>query len=278
MSKAFAFAGGAARLPGRRPGRRRRGAARPAAVPPLRAHPGRRAGRAGARATRCSRTVEAIKEQRDRIVADAARPRADRSPTATPTSSCSEQFRERPEGGLAGPARPRRAGPRRRPARLAAGHRGHAGGDRRVPDRDGRAADEHARSAGSSGPPRRPRSSSRSTSTAPARPSIATGVGFYDHMLAPARPARRLRPDRADRGRPARSTRTTRWRTPRSRSARRSREALGDKAGIRRFGNAHGAAGRGARAGRRRPVRPAVRRARRAATSRRTSGRSTRPA
>ena len=37
------------------------------------------------------------------------------------------------QGGLAGAARPRRAGPRRRAARLAAGHRRHPGRDRRLP-------------------------------------------------------------------------------------------------------------------------------------------------
>ena len=55
----------------------------------------------------------------------------------------------------------------------------------------------------------------------------------------------------------SRSTRTTPSRTRRSRSARRSREALGDKSGIRRFGDATGPAGRDAGAGRGRPVRAA---------------------
>ena len=49
------------------------------------------------------------------------------------------------------------------------------------------------------------------------------------------------------------------------------REALGDKAGIRRFGDALGAARRGAVPGRRRRVRTAVRRARRRARGRSTS-------
>ena len=89
-------------------------------------------------------------------------------------------------------------------------------------------------------------------------------VGFYDHMLAPARPARRLRPDRAHRRATWTSTRTTRWRTPRSPSG----AAFGRGAGrqgrhpaVRRRDRPDG---RGAGAGRGRPVRPAVRGARRA--------------
>ena len=119
-----------------RPGGGRRGAAGPAAVPPLGADPGRRPGGAGARATRCSRTVEAIKAQRDRIVAGAARAGAARWPTATPTSSCSD-----------GSATSRRPGRRLldrgvlvRDVGLPGWLRvtaGTAGGDRRVPDRDG---------------------------------------------------------------------------------------------------------------------------------------------
>ena len=57
-------------------------------------------------------------------------------------------------------------------------------------------------------------------------------------MLRPDRPARRLRPDACRPWATWRSTRTTRSRTPRSRSARRSTEALGDKAGINRYGDA----------------------------------------
>ena len=52
------------------------------------------------------------------------------------------------------------------------------------------------------------------------------------------RAPRLLRPDRAARAATSTSTSTTRSRTSAWRSARRSREALGDKAGIRRFGDA----------------------------------------
>ena len=80
-------------------------------------------------------TVDAVKAQRDRIVAalpgDGARPAC----PATPTSCCSATSPTR--RGLAGAARPRGAGARRRPARLAAGDRGHRRGDRRLPHRAG---------------------------------------------------------------------------------------------------------------------------------------------
>ena len=55
MSKAFALAGARVGLPRRRARDRRRAAAGPAAVPPVRAHPGRRAGRARLTATSCWR-------------------------------------------------------------------------------------------------------------------------------------------------------------------------------------------------------------------------------
>ena len=79
---------------------------------------------------RAAGQVEAIKAQRDRIVTalrELGLTRAERR-QLRPVRTVPGR-----EGGVAGPARPGRAGPRRRPARLAAGHRRHAGGDRRVP-------------------------------------------------------------------------------------------------------------------------------------------------
>ena len=71
---------GAGRLPGRRPGGRRRAAAGPAAVPPVGAHPGGGAG--GLRhADELLATVELVRAQRDRIVDRAARARVSRSST-----------------------------------------------------------------------------------------------------------------------------------------------------------------------------------------------------
>ena len=61
-------------------------------------------------------TVEAIKRQRDRIVAELTALGLDRSPTATRTS-CSSAASPT-SGHLAGPARPGRPRPRRRPPRL----------------------------------------------------------------------------------------------------------------------------------------------------------------
>ena len=82
MSKAFALAGGRARLPRRRPRARRRAAAGADAVPPVDPDPGGRARRARARRPACSSTVEAIKDaarpDRRRARAARARPGAER--------------------------------------------------------------------------------------------------------------------------------------------------------------------------------------------------------
>ena len=112
MSKAFALAGGAGRLPRRRSGRGRRGAAGAAALPPVGADPGGRAGRA-----RAHRRA-AVDRRRDQGPA-----RPDRRDAARLGAAGRRQRRQlravrraprRQQGGLAGAARPRRADPRRR--------------------------------------------------------------------------------------------------------------------------------------------------------------------
>jgi imidazoleglycerol-phosphate dehydratase len=76
-----------------------------------------------------------------------------------------------------------------------------------------------------------------STWTAPARPSLHTGIGFFDHMLDQI--ARHglidldIRPMAT-----CTSTATTRWKTWASPWARRHK-AVGDKKGIRRYGHAY---------------------------------------
>ena len=115
-----------ARLPG---GRARGGghaAPRAAPVPPVHGHPGGGARRAGARRRAAGHRRETPGRTRwARRLAPAAGPfrgglrrelRAVRRVRLAPR-------------GLAGAARPGRAHPRGRPAALAAGHRGHAGGD-----------------------------------------------------------------------------------------------------------------------------------------------------
>ena len=80
-------------------------------------------------------TVDAVKAQRDRIVA--ALPGMGLTSVAERRQLRAVRALRRRARGLAGAARPRRAGPRRRAARLAAGHRRHGGGDRRLPHRAG---------------------------------------------------------------------------------------------------------------------------------------------
>ena len=77
MSKAFAFAGARGRLPRRRPGGGGRAAAGPAALPPVRAHPGRRASpRWPTRRRAAGHRRRRSRAQRDRHRRRAARARA----------------------------------------------------------------------------------------------------------------------------------------------------------------------------------------------------------
>ena len=119
-----------------------------------------------------------------------------------------------------------------------AGDRGHRARGRPVPARASeevlasdapRAATVDAHDEGD----RRPRRARRST--ARARASADTGIPFFDHMLQQLGKHAGCDLDVTVQGRPRRSTATTPWRTVGSRSARRCAEALGDKAGIRRF-------------------------------------------
>ena len=159
--------------------------------------------------------------------------------------------------------------------RVTAGHRGR---DRR---RSSRRCDEVAdaarptrcegcpRDAGSrrsSARPRSPQVLVELELDGTGRTEVDTGVPFFDHMLAQL-------------GRHGGFDLTVRTTGDLEVDAHHTvedtaialgqalREALGDKAGIRRFGDALGAARRDAGAGRGRPVRPAVRRARRARRS-----------
>ena len=223
MSKAFALAGGRLGYLAADPAVVRRGAARPAALPPVRAT------QAVARAALAHRdallgTVDAImRAERDRHRRRGCARAGCGWPTATPTSCCSAR-RRRPARRLAGPARRGRAGPRRRACRAG------CGSPIGTPDemtafllcrawREIRHEPRPRRIERQS--PRRPRCSSRSTSTAPGTPTSSTGVGFYDHMLHRSA-STAVRPDRADRGRPAHRRPPHRSRTPRSRWARRS--------------------------------------------------------
>ena len=64
---------------------------------------------------------------------------------------------------------------------------------------------------------------------------VETGLPFFDHMLVAARPPRRARPDASRPPATSTSTPTTPWRTSGIVLGEALAEALGDKAGIRRF-------------------------------------------
>ena len=140
MSKAFALAGARLGYLAADPAIVRRAAARPAAVPPVRGHPGGRAGGAAARRRAARPRSTTLRAERDRTVAwlrerGLAGRRLRRQLRAV-------RDVRRPACGLAGPARPGRADPRDRARRLAAGVGRHAGRDGSVPGgtcrRDGR--------------------------------------------------------------------------------------------------------------------------------------------
>ena len=67
---------------------------------------------------------------------------------------------------------------------------------------------------------------------------ISTGVGFFDHMLGQIAKHGADRPDACRPSVTSTSTRTTRSKTRRSRLGTAFADALGDKVGIRRYGNA----------------------------------------
>ena len=184
---------------------------------------------------------------------------------ATPTSCCSGPADRAGRRRVAGSGRPVRAGARlllvAAPRRLPAGHRRHAGRERPLPRRARRgAATREDRVTADRGPQRATAETAidarPSTSTARAH-RVDTGLPFFDHMLHQLGRHGGFDLDRQAEG-DLESTPTTRSRTSASRSARRSGEALGDKAGVRRFASGPCPLDEAAGRGRPRPVRPPV--------------------
>ena len=242
MSKAFALAGARLGYLAADAGGLRRAPHRAAAVPPVGGHPGRRAGRPARTPTSCSARSTTCAPSATRPSSGYG-PGPRRSPRATPTSCCSGRFADRhavwqglldrgvlireigPDGWLrvsigtaAEMAAFRDALTSVTATTEAARHEPH-----RHPG---------PRDQGVQGPrrgrPRRHRPLRRRDRRRLLRP----------HARPRSRGTRLVDLDRHHRRRPRTSTPTTPSRTPRSCSARRSREALGDKAGIRRFGDA----------------------------------------
>ena len=125
------------------------------------------------------------------------------------------------------PGKQRAAG--RHPSRIAATGKGRLTIQRsaqstRIDIRYPMAKQPSARTAEISRQTKETRSSSRSTSTAPASPSPETGVGFFDHMLDLLARHSLIDLDRQRRRRSARRSATTPSKTSASSSARRSRK------------------------------------------------------
>ncbi|CAA9338624.1 MAG: Histidinol-phosphate aminotransferase, partial [uncultured Nocardioidaceae bacterium] len=122
-------------LPGREPRGLRRAARRPAALPPVRSHPGRRARGAAARRRAAGPGGGPPRGARPHGQL-APRDRAHRRRQRRELLSL--RHGPGPPCGLAGPGRPRGADPGDRPRRLAPRLDRHAGGDGGVPDRAAR--------------------------------------------------------------------------------------------------------------------------------------------
>ena len=234
--------GGPPRLP-RRPGVAR-GRAREggAAVPPRRASSRRPGAWPCDFADEMEARVAPLVEERGRLGAALRRPAASTCGRRAPTSCCSGRAGRDGARRVAGAARPRRcssATARRGPASTAACGSPSARRPRTtrfLAALDGgpgvsRAA---ARRAARTHEGDR-RSPSTSTSTAPARVEVSTGLPFFDHMLDQLGRHGGFDLTVAGHRRPRTSTATTPSRTSASLLGEAFREALGDKAGVRRF-------------------------------------------
>ena len=194
MSKAFALAGGRLGYLAADPAVGRRAAAGAAAVPPLGAHPGGRPGRARARRGAAGHASTHLRAERDAIVGWL---RALGLEVADSDANFVLFGTVRgPARDLAGSAGPRRAGPRDRPGRLAAGHRRHAGGDGGVPGRArARCCGEVQRTMSRTARVERETAETKVIVEldldGSGRAEVSTGVRFFDHMLATLAQARR---------------------------------------------------------------------------------------